>query len=174
MSLKRHNGVEDGKWPTYTLMSIKGIEGTWSWLTGDMDEGEFDFADKIDSNGTYQAVFWCNKWVPIDGFEGTGSVIDLAPGPKGQVGQILYFSIEEGPCEMNFSDYPSYLEDIADQLEKGRFSVDLKRDILSEKVDKKNVENENDEEENDEDEDKDEEDEDEAEESDKKKKKVKK
>lgn len=107
MSLKRHNGVEDGKWPTYTLMSIKGIEGTWSWLTGDMDEGEFDFADKIDSNGTYQAVFWCNKWVPIDGFEGTGSVIDLAPGPKGQVGQILYFSIEEGPCEMNFSDYPS-------------------------------------------------------------------
>ena len=121
VSLKRHNGFEDGKWPKGCLCSADRVPKEWEVWTDCLRDGDFD-DEEVESDGTFQAKWWVEAWVPIDADGGgNGFVIDLAPGPKGKIGQILFMDHEAGPSGPTHPDYAAYLEEIADQLEKGRY-----------------------------------------------------
>lgn len=169
VSLKRHNGIEDLKWPMTWLLSTKEIQRLWdSWVGM---EGEND--DLVESDGTFQKKFWCRSWVQIDsdGGSSNGNVIDLAPGPKGHIGQILFFDHGEGPSGPTYPDLAAYLEDMATKLEEGKYIVDDDRlaDNEDENEGEENGSHEEDEDESEEDDEVDKE-----EEKSKSKKKVKK
>ena len=124
VSLKRHNGIKEGQWPMTCLHSIKQIQSSWdSWKEQDQ-EGELEHED-VETDGTFQQKFWCESWIEIDSdkMAAGGVVMDLAPGPKGHVGQILFFDHVEGPSGPAYSDYAAYLEDMANKLEKGECEV---------------------------------------------------
>ena len=123
VSLKRHNGTEDGQWARVSLNSTKRIKSEWNTWTDLLKEGLFDDST-VESDGTYQAKYWCESWVPIDANGGgDGYIMDLAPGPKGKIGQILFLDHEEGPSGPKYPDYAGYLENIAEKLEKGNYTV---------------------------------------------------
>ena len=174
VSLKRHNGIEDLKWPGGSLLSLVEIQMEWDTWTEMARAGEFD-DERVESDGTFQPKRWCEAWIPIDS-DGGGNcnMMDLAPGSKGRIGQMLYFDHEKGPEKSEYPDYPGYLEAIADGFEKGRYSVDDDAIIDNEADGEEGEDDDDDEEEDYDEEEEEDEEEDEEEEKSKLKKKVKK
>ena len=43
---------------------------------------------------------------------------------NGRIGQLIHFNHKKGPIRLTYPDYASYLEDMADQLEKGKYVVE--------------------------------------------------
>ena len=175
VSLKRHNGIEDGHWPKGWLLPVNSIKDEW-WSWTETERGGDFVDDDVETDGTFQKKFWCDKWVPIDG-DGGGNchILDLAPGPKGRIGQVLFFDHEVGPSKSDFPDFAGYLEAIADGLEKGRYYVEGDTYIADKEGDEDGEGDEDEEgDEGDEDEEDEEDAEDEEEEKPKNKKKVKK
>ena len=124
VSLKRHNGIDEGQWPKSCLNSIERIKSEWDVWTDLLNGGDFD-ESKVDSEGVFEPKWWSAKWVPIDADgAGNGSVMDLAPGPKGKMTQILDMDHETGPSGPLYPDFPAYLEDMANKFEKGNFAVE--------------------------------------------------
>ena len=119
VSLKRHNGFND--WPETRgyLFPLDVIQSEWQFWCEAVKEGDFDDCPPVEvpSDGSVQETWWCEGLIPIDGGDGIHNVIDLAPGPKGRVGQILFFNNEEGLSKV-YPDYASYLEHVADSIEK--------------------------------------------------------
>jgi len=120
-SLMRHNGV--GHWRDGELLSVEGIKDYWnSWIEV-LADGAFDDYPG-NENGFIQKCLWDKSWIPIHS-NGCGcyEIIDMNPGPKGVVGQILYLDHDTGPEDPKFLNLASYLEDFANQLENGKFST---------------------------------------------------
>jgi len=121
-SLMRHNGV--GYWKNGELLSVEGIKMDWECWTGLVDDGTFDDW-KGEDNAFLQKCWWNKSWIPIHADDcGNEYCIDMNPGPKGTVGQIIFMDREVGafaPCN---SDFASYLEEFANELESGEYSAD--------------------------------------------------
>ena len=121
-SLTRHDGVEP--WTKWQLLSIEGIKLIWDRWTDLIDKGLFDnnHENIYGPNDFIQKCWWNKSWIPIDAdSSGNSFMIDLSPGPKGIIGQILYHSHEIGPQGPKNPDYAAYLEEAADGLEAGDF-----------------------------------------------------
>jgi len=69
-----------------------------------------------------QAVKWHAGWIPI-AEDGCGNLycLDLAPGPAGQVGQVIRWEVAGGPFAGSSIDLAKFLERYATALESGRF-----------------------------------------------------
>ncbi|OAR22076.1 hypothetical protein A8W25_29910 [Streptomyces sp. ERV7] len=122
-SLRRHDGSADGGWPKGRLLSCDGIlseTAVWRDLLAD---GTFDDLKDFHSGGkALKAGWWNTGWVSVDADgAGNGSVLDLAPGPEGKVGQVIDMDHEVGPSGPIASDFVGYLTDVAARLEE--FSV---------------------------------------------------
>lgn len=122
-SLRRHDGTADGGWPEGTLLSCDGILSeahVWRELLAD---GTFDeLKDFRSGSEALKAGWWNTGWVPLDADGGgNGSVLDLSPGPEGQVGQVIDMDHEVGPSGPIASDFVGYLTSVAARLED--FSV---------------------------------------------------
>ena len=124
VSLKRHNGIEDGKWPRGGLLNLAEIREEWNTWTDMARNDELD-DDGVETDGTFQQKWWCESWIPIDQ-DGGGNfhMIDLLPGTKGRKGQVLYFYHETGPEKSKYPDYIGYLETVADGFEKGKYTIE--------------------------------------------------
>ncbi len=122
-SLMRHNGVEN--WTKVELLSTNDIQREWDCWAGLVDDGTFD--DQVGENWTdsLQKCWYDKKWIPLDADGGgNGSMIDLNPGDKGTVGQIIYMDHEVGPNGPVFADLATYLEKAAQDLEGGKYRVE--------------------------------------------------
>jgi len=78
--------------------------------------------EKFKKTNSYKNVGGDKSWIPVD-YDGGGDgfYIDLNPGPKGKVGQIIFLSHETGPDGPHFPDFVAYLEDGASKLEAGKY-----------------------------------------------------
>ncbi len=120
-SLMRHNGV--GYWPSAELLSADRIKDEWDVWAGLIDDGTFDGLSG-DDDDRLQKCWYDKKWIPIDADGcGNGACLDLNPGPKGTVGQILNMDHELGP-KLIFQDFAGYLESVAAKLEAGKYRVE--------------------------------------------------
>ena len=121
-SLMRHNGVEN--WTRGELLSVDRIKDEWSCWVGLVDDGTFD--DCLGEENDCITLCWYDKsWIPVDtDGGGNGACLDLNPGAKGKVGQIIQMercSGAEGPL---FEDFAAYLENTAERLEGGKYKVE--------------------------------------------------
>ena len=129
-SLMRHNGVEN--WTKGELLSTGRIKNEWDWRSGlAEDEG---YGERPGEDNEFIKNCWFdNSWIPIDADGGgNGACLDLNPGPKGTVGQILDLDHESGPSGPLFSDFAAYLEKAAEELEGGKFRMNEKGGYLEE------------------------------------------
>ncbi|MFF1478166.1 SMI1/KNR4 family protein [Streptomyces sp. NPDC058301] len=122
-SLCRHNGSTDGGWPKGLLLSCDGILSethVWREL---LDDGSFDELKDFRSGGEALKPGWWNAgWVSLDADgAGNGSVLDLSPGPAGEIGQVIDMDHEVGPSGPIANDFAGYLREVAARLEE--FSV---------------------------------------------------
>jgi len=120
VSLRRHNGAEE--WTKGKLLhSIESLKGDWGELAGLVDDGGWEESPE-GNNEFIQKTFFDKKWIPFDANPETGHVsyIDLNPGTKGKVGQIIKLDPMSGAQGPLFSDFAAYLEDAASLLESGK------------------------------------------------------
>jgi len=121
-SLMRHNGVEN--WTKGELLSTEGIKREWSCWAGLVDDGTFDDCTG-EENDCLQKCWFDKSWIPIDADGGgNGACLDLNPGSKGTVGQIIDMDHEVGASGPQFADFAAYLEETAKMLEGGKYSVE--------------------------------------------------
>lgn len=115
-SLLRHNGLENiSKGQLLTAEEIKEEWNTWAGVE-DLDELE----SLNEPNEYIQSCFFDKAWIPIDADGGgNGHLIDLNPGPKGTVGQVVFLCHETGGEGPVYPDYATYLESVAKELEAG-------------------------------------------------------
>lgn len=124
-SLRRHDGSNVMGWAGGELLSLERIASErhiWLELLGD---GTFDpNADHNEESTFLQSGWWNAAWIPLDADGGgNGAVIDMAPGPDGQVGQIVDMDHEVGPSGPQYDSLTEYLEAVADGLEAEQFVI---------------------------------------------------
>jgi cell wall assembly regulator SMI1 len=102
------------------MLSLAECVSDWeSWLEAS-EGGRFDDS-RANPSGPIRRKWWCRGWVPVT-WDGGGDhlCIDLDPAPGGVLGQVIYFSHEEGPLEVVALSWRTYLEEYAADLQAER------------------------------------------------------
>ena len=125
-SFALHNGTIDGGFLLHhgELLSLQQILQLHSqYLKWQTEEnwglGEDYHAEYID--GPIQPFWWHPSRLPLTDNSGDGVMIDFAPAPGGQVGQIVEFDHEVGPRRVFAASFGQWLNDLADGLENGEY-----------------------------------------------------
>ncbi|MFC4455964.1 SMI1/KNR4 family protein [Deinococcus sonorensis] len=121
-SLARHDGVPEGHWPHGELLSVHRIREEWDIWDGLQKDGGFaDMEATLHPDARLQPRWWDAGWVPVDADGGGNSTcLDLNPGPKGQLGQLIKIDHERGPGGPKYPDFVAYLHAAAELLEAGK------------------------------------------------------
>ena len=119
VSLARHNGIEYD-WPKGRLLGTDGILEFWE-MWGEMTNNAEAEEEEDEGDTEIIKTFWSKYWIPIESDDsGAGALIDLSPGPKGKVGQILYFDDHDRATDVIFENLAALLEDGLRCLEEGK------------------------------------------------------
>lgn len=89
-------------------------------------DGTFAAHELFDDSGArFAAVKWHTGWIPL-AQDSCGNLycIDLAPGPTGQVGQVLRWEVRGGAFAESSVRLAELLERYADALESRKFKYD--------------------------------------------------
>ena len=91
----------------------------------DPDGSPINFADyEVFPEDAIQLRHACRGWIPLYTSFGNKLGIDLAPGPKGVVGQVIHFGTDEDEHKSVLAtSWAQFLEDYADELEAGNFHI---------------------------------------------------
>lgn len=85
------------------------------------------FSNRIvdgEETGVIQDLWWHEFWIPFaeDG-GGNFLCIDMAPGPNGNLGQIIQVERDDGAFETEFKSFSEWLKNYRDGLFSGKFMV---------------------------------------------------
>jgi cell wall assembly regulator SMI1 len=133
-SLKIHDGMDEEE--TFigyrSLLSVKEIEAWWRLtLSVPWDEPGPRFAHARRIKGDLR---WREKWVPVMGFNGDLTVLDLDPGPAGKHGQLFpWYNNGATPMRVVADSYAAWLDAVAEELGSDRFRIDELRTIHTRK-----------------------------------------
>lgn len=130
-SYRIHNGTS-GSWLLYfgMLRSLAGIAKEWStysqWqksngygLGSDWQPVQLEDPEKIKS------IWWNPRRIPIsDNGGGDPVTLDLDPANAGTIGQIIRLNHEVGPINVIARGFAEWIEQIACDLEAGKFVYD--------------------------------------------------
>jgi cell wall assembly regulator SMI1 len=121
----RHDGA-----PTlgsYRCLPIDGVEATWRGWNEMVDDGTFTDGrtPEDESGGIFQAVWWHRGWLPF-GEDGSGNnvCVDVAPGPRGVRGQVIFWESQSGPQASSLPSFAAWLDAFVVGLEEGAYVVD--------------------------------------------------
>lgn len=100
---------------TATIDFSRHLENVRSWKDGRWADGRL------------QETYWSPRWVPVtqDGC-GNEVCVDLAPGPRGRLGQLVQMEFQDGqgPYLARWPSLAAMLEAHLEVLSAGRFEVD--------------------------------------------------
>lgn len=121
-SYLRHNG-NGLLFGTWAWLSLNGIRSEWSCWKGLLDSGTFDGRKTTTKGSKVKNDWWNPAWIPIEVCGSDSLCLDLAPGPKGRVGQMIqmWHDLDQRPVEA--ASFREYLSAYADQLERGDYVV---------------------------------------------------
>ena len=75
--------------------------------------------------GSVRPAYTVPGWVPLESdYGGNHLGVDLEPGPKGRVGQVINFGKDEKVKYVLAHSWGRFLEDIADEMEAGNFYLE--------------------------------------------------
>ena len=125
----------------YVCSPLDGIIADWHMMKSLLDAGTFDDgrvgatepAGNWDS-GKLAKVWWHAGWVPF-AVDGCGNMVcvDLAPGPKGVVGQLVKMEVQDGqgPFASDFASVEQLLAHHLELVRTGRYKLEDDGYILS-------------------------------------------
>ncbi len=127
-SLRIHNGVRGSYLGSvelqfincWELLPLDAIQQEWKMMTDLQDEcgfkGDNDSVGKRIKNDAH----WRRGWVPFLHENGNKVFIDLDPGPKGKIGQVVEWSNSGSfPSQVWADSFGEWLEQLAAALERG-------------------------------------------------------
>jgi cell wall assembly regulator SMI1 len=132
-SLKVHDGqsesAETGLWFGFVPLPLDKILLEWRQWQEIADEigDEMQNSERNTSApaGCIKCQYVNAKWIPLcHDYGGNFIGIDLDPGPKGVVGQIINFGADEDDKFIIAQSYGAFLQNIADQLDADNFRLD--------------------------------------------------
>ncbi|SFD74028.1 Cell wall assembly regulator SMI1 [Chitinophaga sp. CF118] len=109
----------------YIMLDEEQIIDHMKGLNNLNNKGEFKKAlKKINKDDRLQTQWWHEKWVPIAfSSQGDRVCIDMAPGPRGVVGQVIIHYVEEGPMASGYDSFLDYLDDYDTRLIGNEYEV---------------------------------------------------
>jgi cell wall assembly regulator SMI1 len=127
-SFKLHNGQDEestGLLFGLRLLSLVEVEQFWSNFPGPGDEVNQEDSYKSVPEGAVQRLFTHPGWIPLTYDNGGNWLgVDLAPGPQGQVGQVIIFGRDEHTKYVVAPDWASLMEELVRKLKVGEFYLD--------------------------------------------------
>jgi cell wall assembly regulator SMI1 len=110
------------------LLPIHQVVGEWrSWIEI-IDPGtneELSESCTSDPEDAIQCFYTCRGWIPLSHDHGGNHFgVDLAPGPRGESGQVINFGRDENDKHVLASSLDDFLLKIGDLLDEGNFVID--------------------------------------------------
>jgi cell wall assembly regulator SMI1 len=137
-----HGGVADDRYSAtffYNLPLVSKQKGTATSVVGvwqSLNEFYQSEPERLESppprydwyswrpEGFIRKVYGSPRWLPLhDDYGGNYLGVDLDPGPKGFVGQVINFGRDEHGMWVLALSWGQFLEDVADEMEAGHFEV---------------------------------------------------
>jgi len=134
VAYRRHNG-----WgPQFILLGrlilypLADVVGTWQMMRDLLEAGDFDSGLNWKHPPLHfhlvtsiRPAWWHLAWLPFAGKQdGEEWVIDLAPAPGGQTGQVIDWEHESGPGHVQAASLEALFATFTDDLEAGRYLFD--------------------------------------------------
>jgi cell wall assembly regulator SMI1 len=110
----------------YQLLDAKGIALNWKLLTGLLKKGSFAKARPARrTDPRLTGGWWQPGFIPFaEDSGGNLFCVDVAPGPRGKVGQVVRWERSEGPVvDRRHASFTAFLQAYLDDLEAGRFEI---------------------------------------------------
>lgn len=120
----RHDGARS--LGSYDLLPIEGVIGVWRDWNELLEDGGFGNGRKPkDRSGRlFQPVWWHRGWLPLAQDSGGNLLcVDLAPGPRGVRGQVLFWERETGPEASGLPSIGAWLATFLQGLQSGKYVV---------------------------------------------------
>ena len=126
-SLLIHDGMQTDRyrWFGYQgLLPLGQIENTWQIMCSLQDECGFGGSQITETRRLKNDAHWRAGWVPVADADGDKLVLDLDPGPEGDIGQVFHFSnSDSSPNRVLAASFAGYLDAIAEELSRYRFGI---------------------------------------------------
>ena len=119
-SYLRHNGngLLFGAW---SWLSLKGIRNYWSSWKSLLDDGTFEGQKTTNKGSKVRNDWWNPAWIPLVVCESDSVCLDLAPGRKGRVGQMIQMWHDLDQRYVEAASFKEWLSGYADDLERGKY-----------------------------------------------------
>jgi cell wall assembly regulator SMI1 len=127
-SYRRHNGQPDSKNSLlggWDFMRLDRIRAIWKMLTELFAQDQFKGFRNDASASIMSRDWWNPKWVPFaENGSGDHYCIDLAPGKRGKLGQVVLWYHDDGTRPILARDLRAFFSDFAKQLKRGEYVYD--------------------------------------------------
>ena len=126
--LSSHNRITSGLFFGLEFLSVEGIYHQWSaWrelIATEEDIAELDLECTSAQPGKIKEVYANNRWIPF-AHDGSGNHLglDLDPGAKGVVGQIINFGRDESKKYVIADSFTEFIDWLVQQYELGNFVI---------------------------------------------------
>jgi cell wall assembly regulator SMI1 len=110
----------------YELLDAEGIALNWKTLTSLLKKGTFDDAEPASGpDPRLTGGWWQPSFIPFaEDSGGNLFCVDMAPGPRGKVGQVVRWERTEGPfVDRHHASFTAFLQAYLDDLKAGRFEM---------------------------------------------------
>lgn len=126
-----HNGQAREGEPTglifgLPILPLARVLKEWkAWRPVERHNAEFRARQQSFPNGAIQLDYTNPGWIPLTlDWSGNHIGVDLAPGSKGTLGQVIVFGRDEDKKFVAAPSWAAFLNDIADELERGNYLMD--------------------------------------------------
>ncbi|MGI0491638.1 SMI1/KNR4 family protein [Alkalinema pantanalense CENA528] len=134
-SYLRHNGQDIRS--TWILWgwewhSLDRILETWNDWNEILEDGAIDDIENDGDGQIFRKDWWHPQWIPLTSDSGGGNhhCLDLAPGPKGNVGQIITMWHDDSDRPLLANSFTEFLEQFAHALETGEYAYSKEYDSI--------------------------------------------
>jgi cell wall assembly regulator SMI1 len=128
---KWHNGQKGNSTGLFYGLEFLSLEGifeqwkSWSDIIDDDDTINEEIGGSSHIPGKVKEMYINKKWIPFThDWSGNHLGVDLDPGEKGTVGQVINFGTDEDVKFVLADDFQTFLNWLITQLESGNYRVD--------------------------------------------------
>lgn len=111
--------------PFLPLHSVVAAWESWQDVVDASTDEEVSAHCTSEPPGAVRAAYTCSGWVPLsDDYGGNHLGVDLAPGPRGERGQIINFGRDELHKFVLAGSLDDFLRKVGDLLEAGNYRIE--------------------------------------------------
>lgn len=119
-----------GDMPSFRLLSLTEIHREWKMMKELHDMGQFKDLKTEPGQGVGND-WWNTSWVPLaDNGGGDYFCLDLVPGERGAIGQVIVFFHDMNERPLIARSYAAWLEKLAKGFASGKYILDEDEGIV--------------------------------------------